>query len=253
MTARRFVVAARWLVLLLTPSLPAEDWITAPSYYTHGANGQRVQQHTPIGPFYTYLRDTAQRSGYHHTRSSVQFGGSVDHYHLVEEWGLPVRPYDEWRFPYRPYSVPYSAWGPPYGGLGGFGRGLGYGNGLGFGYGYGLGFAAFPFLPFPIPLAGVAGAGGQAGFPNPGPPFNQPIPPAIPPGNFPGPFPPGPGPAGPGPFPPGWPPNSAPGFNPAQQYAPYRGYEPWFDDRYPAFDDRAPWRYEPFPRVPNAP
>lgn len=95
----------------------AGDWITAPSYYTHDFQGNRVQQYTPIGPFYIYPDPSYQRSGYRHTRSSLQSPLGIDHYHVVEEWGRPVRPYDEWRFPYRPYSVPYSQWGPPYAGL----------------------------------------------------------------------------------------------------------------------------------------
>ena len=90
------------------------DWLTVPSYYSHDPQtGQRVQQYSPIGPFYTYQRGDYRRSGYRQTRSSIQAGGSADHMHIVEEWGNPVRPYGEWRFPYRPYSVPYDAWGPP--------------------------------------------------------------------------------------------------------------------------------------------
>lgn len=163
--------------MLLAVPVAAQDWITAPSYYTHGPTGERVEQHTPIGPFYTFPRSDYTRSGYRHHRSSLQFGGSVDHYHRVEEWGNPVRPYDEWRFPYRPYSVPYGMWGPPYAGLG---------------------FGGFPFFPF-LPGGPGGGGGGGGGF--------QPI-------------------------------------------LPYQGFQPWFDDRYPAFDDRAPWRREPFPVLP---
>jgi hypothetical protein len=178
-------MVVRSFCLVLSVSLvPAmvvggEDWITAPSYYTHDASGRRVQQYTPIGPFYIYPQADYVRSGYRHNRSSLQFGGSVDHYHSVEEWGRPVQPYDEWRFPYRPYSAPYDMWGPPY-------------AGSGFG---------FPFFPFPH--------FGQGGF---GPGFG---------GGF--------------------------GGNPNQ--GPYPGYRPWFDDRYPAFDDRAPFRRQPFPQV----
>lgn len=95
------------------------EWITAPSYYTHDPQtGQRVDQYTPIGPFYTFARTDYLQSGYRHTRSSIQAGTSMDHLHIVEEWGRPVRPYGEWRFPYRPYSVPYALWGPPFAGLG---------------------------------------------------------------------------------------------------------------------------------------
>jgi|GEM_PF-1950196 len=95
------------------------DWITAPSYYTHDPmTGDRVTQYSPIGPFYIFPQPDYRRSGYRHTRSSIQAGQSADHMHIVEEWGRPVRPYGEWRFPYRPYSVPYPAWGAPFAGLG---------------------------------------------------------------------------------------------------------------------------------------
>ena len=105
--------------LLLAHAAAGADWITAPSYYTHDpSTGERVTQYSPIGPFYTYARPDFLRSGYRHTRSSIQAGNSADHLHVVEEWGRPVRPYGEWRFPYRPYSVPYAAWGPPFAGTG---------------------------------------------------------------------------------------------------------------------------------------
>ena len=173
---------AATIVLLLTAGVVrSEDWITAPSYFTHDQTGQRVQQFTPIGPFYYNDQGNYVRSGYRHTRSSMQFGGSVDHYHSVEEWGRPIQPYDEWRFPTRPYAVPYSQWGPPFAGLGG-------------------GFGGFPFFPIPFQ------------------PFVQP------------------------PF--------VPGLGGGQPTVPYPGYRPWFDDRYPAFDDRATWRRDPFPVVP---
>lgn len=94
------------------------DWITAPSYYTHDPQtGQRVDQYTPIGPFYTYGRSDYLQSGYRHTQSTVQGEFSADHMHIVEEWGRPVRPYEEWQFPFRPYSVPYALWGAPYAGM----------------------------------------------------------------------------------------------------------------------------------------
>jgi hypothetical protein len=104
--------------LALCAASGAADWITAPSYYTHDPQtGQRVDQYTPIGPFYTYGRSDYLQSGYRQTRSSVVVGGSADHMHIVEEWGRPVRPYEEWQFPFRPYSVPYALWGPPYAGM----------------------------------------------------------------------------------------------------------------------------------------
>lgn len=120
----------------------AADWIVAPSCYTHDPQtGQRVDQYTPIGPFYTFARSDYMQSGYRHTRSSLQAGLSMDQMHIVEEWGRPVRPYGEWRFPFRPYSVPYSQWGPQFPplGFGGFWGG---------------------------PWGGGGGAGGEAGAPN---------------------------------------------------------------------------------------
>jgi hypothetical protein len=104
------------IVAGLAMSVRAGDWVTAPSYFTHDPySGERVQQYSPIGPFYTYPRADFQRSGFHHTRSSIQVNGASDNYFVVEEWGREVRPYGEWQFPYRPYSVPYPLWGPPYG------------------------------------------------------------------------------------------------------------------------------------------
>jgi hypothetical protein len=125
------VIAIAWLI---TGPTSAADWITQPSYFTHDpTTGKRVRQYSPIGPFYTYPRGDFTRSGFRHTRSSIQVGGSADHYHVTEEWGKPIQPYGEWRFPYRPYSVPYDAWGPQLPAVvgGGFGgRGFG-GPGIG--------------------------------------------------------------------------------------------------------------------------
>jgi hypothetical protein len=106
----------------LAGSLAAADWVTAPSYYSHDPRtGERVTQYTPVGPVYKIERPDYVQSGYRQTRSSLQQGRSVDHLHIVEEWGRPVRPYGEWRYPYRPYSVPYPEWGAPFAGLGGGG------------------------------------------------------------------------------------------------------------------------------------
>jgi hypothetical protein len=111
-------------VLAVPSPARAIDWLTAPSYYTHDrVSGDRVAQYSPIGPFYYYARPDFLQSGYRHYRSTIQAGGSADNLHIVEEWGRPVRPYDEWRFPYRPYSVPYDQWGPPFAGLGNGGFG----------------------------------------------------------------------------------------------------------------------------------
>jgi hypothetical protein len=117
------LVALIGLVAWATDST-AQDWITAPSYYSHDPqSGRRVSQYAPIGPFYQQTRPDYRSSGFWHTRSSIQAGGSSDNLHIVEEWGRPVRPYGEWRFPYRPYSVPYPMWGPQFYGFG-FGQGF---------------------------------------------------------------------------------------------------------------------------------
>jgi hypothetical protein len=139
-----FFLAIATFVCTLCAAAPAADWITAPSYYTHDKiSGQRVAQYTPIGPFYYYQRADFMRSGYRNYRSSIQAGGSADNMHIVEEWGNPVIPYEQWRFPYRPYGSPYQAWGPPFGGLG---------NGYGGGYG--------PGGPIAIPGGGFGGGVG---------------------------------------------------------------------------------------------
>ena len=152
-----FVLAlATFLSWLSAPCAQAADWITAPSYYTHDKmSGRRVAQYTPIGPFYYYQRADYTRSGYRHNRSSIQAGGSADNLHIVEEWGKPVIPYEQWRFPYRPYGSPYPAWGPPFGGLGnGYGGYYGPGGagvfpGGGFGPGLGGGFGGGNNLVIP--------------------------------------------------------------------------------------------------------
>lgn len=99
-------------VLILCATSRGADWITAPSYYTHDPQlSTRVDQYTPIGPFYTFARTDYLQSGYRQTRSTIRAGQSMDQMHIVEEWGRPVRPYGEWQFPFRPYSVPYQLWG----------------------------------------------------------------------------------------------------------------------------------------------
>jgi hypothetical protein len=131
MKTRIYVIACS-SALFLSAAAPGADWITAPSRYTHDPQtGERVDQYTPIGPVYTFARTDFMRSGYRHTASNLRVGRNADHMHIVEEWGRPVRPYGEWQFPFRPYSVPYSLWGPPFGGLGdsGWGSSSGWGPG----------------------------------------------------------------------------------------------------------------------------
>jgi hypothetical protein len=150
------------LVAVAMPAIPAAaaDWLTAPSYFTHDpASGERVCQYSPIGPFYYYSRPDYLKSGYRQYRSTIDLGNSSDNLHIVETWGAPVRPYEEWRFPFRPYSVPYPGWGPPFGGLGG-------GNGS---YPYSGGFGGgFP------PFGGPGYFPGHGGFQQPPANFAQP-------------------------------------------------------------------------------
>lgn len=114
----QLLLAAGLVALGFSASAVGADWLTAPSYYTHEPiKGERVAQYSPIGPFYYLQRADFSRSGYRHYRSTIQAGGSADNLHIVEEWGRPVVPYEQWRFPFRPYGSPYDAWGPPYGGL----------------------------------------------------------------------------------------------------------------------------------------
>ena len=147
------MLRTRIIVAVLVVSLPipaiAADWLTAPSYYTHDwTNGHRVTQYAPVGPFYYPQRADYSKSGYRHYRSTLDLGNSSDAMHVVEQWGAPIVPYEQWRFPYRPYSVPYGAWGPPYGGLGGGTGGYPYSGG-------GFGFPG-PFFP---PFGGGPGIG----------------------------------------------------------------------------------------------
>ena len=113
-------LAPLWMAVAFGTSLQAidptcaarVDWTTLPSTFTHDVSGNRVDQYAEgIQPTTNEASDR-QRSGYRHTRSTLQAGSSVDNFHIVDRWGGPVQPYGEWRYPYRPYSVPYGAWGP---------------------------------------------------------------------------------------------------------------------------------------------
>lgn len=101
-----------------TTCAPKKDWTAMVGRYTHDAQGNRVDQYAKGIEPEVMERPDFERSGYHHYRSTLQVGNSADNMHVVESWGRPVRPYEEWRFPFRPYSVPYDAWGqqpPPVG------------------------------------------------------------------------------------------------------------------------------------------
>ncbi len=95
------------------PAKPvAMDWTTLPSTYTHDQTGQRVDQYALAVEPQSTERPDFVRSGFRHTRSTLQAGFGSDNYHVTEQWGQPVRPYGEWRYPNRPFSVPYGQWGP---------------------------------------------------------------------------------------------------------------------------------------------
>ncbi len=213
---------------LTSPALAVlDDWMTWASTYTHDSQGVRVDQYAmpvqPLGPD----RDSYQRSGYRHFRSTLQAGQSADNYHVVEQFGAPVIPYEQWRFPFRPYGVPYDAWGPQtplsmtsinaggffpgaYGfppgrpGLPPVGTGTGAGTGTGTGSGAGMGTGTGPAPMWP----GYGYPGyGYPGYSNPG--YNNQ-------GYFPG---QGVAPGAPTPF----------GFPLQPQYQ----NQPWFDGTYP--------------------
>ncbi len=83
-----------------------------PSTYSHDENGSRLDQYSQGVQPVVALRPDYVRSGFRHTRSTLQAGFSSDNYHVVEQWGGDVRPYGEWRYPNRPFAVPYGMWGP---------------------------------------------------------------------------------------------------------------------------------------------
>ncbi len=157
---RSFFPIRCWLAVALAASavvpLAAADWIVAPSYYTHDkSTGQRVAQYSPIGPVYVYGRANYVDSGFQHYRSTIAFGGSVDNYYRVREWGKPVRPFGEWLRPYRPYSVPFPLWNSPYRGM----------------YQFYSGYPGYPPVGGQLPAGGSApGAGHPAHGGLPAPP-----------------------------------------------------------------------------------
>ncbi|MFO0939482.1 MAG: hypothetical protein U0930_01815 [Pirellulales bacterium] len=197
-----------------------DDWMTWPSTYTHDKQGVRVDQYAmpvePIGPD----RSSYQRSGYRHFRSTLQAGQSADNYHVVEQFGAPVVPYEQWRFPFRPYGVPYDAWGPQ--------TPMNMINASGNYFGYGYGYPNPPTMPG-TPGTGTGTGTGTGSTPAP------PVVPGYPPG-----YPPGYGPYyGSGPYGPGMGGQYQPfGFPLQPQYQ----NQPWFDGSYrdaPPLDNRS--------------
>jgi hypothetical protein len=235
----------RWIYLIaaaveisIVSSAPAADWITAPSYFTHDwSSGHRVAQYSPVGPFYYYARHDYQKSGYRQLRSTLDLGNSSDNMHIVEQWGAPVIPYDQWRFPYRPFSVPYQDWGPPFGGLGG-------GTGM-FPYsGGGTNFFPGFFPPWWLGSGNTGFGQGGSSFSQGGSGFGAlSAPGGVGPGSIPGPGPGGPGHGhGNGRFPGTF-------FPPAVNFA-----QPWLDGHYPSYDlnDRSDY-WRPYTTRPGRP
>ncbi len=153
---------------VVNSSEPKSDWLTWRSTYTHDpVHGMRVDQYAipsePVAP----ARQDFQRSGFRHYRSTLQAGQSADNLHVVEQWGRPVEPYEQWRFPFRPYGVPYDAWGPPtpYGIING-----GWGYGAGLPYGPTPSYGPAPPTTGPVPMPPYPGGpslppGSSSGFP----------------------------------------------------------------------------------------
>jgi hypothetical protein len=151
-------VAAAVMHFDRAPELLADDWLTWPSTYTHDpVTGFPTDQYMP--PVQPIAPGRTVRSGFRHFRSTLQVGQSADNVHIVEQFGEPVVPYEEWRFPFRPYSVPYHAWGPPV--TGGWGPQLPWVPGF---PGGGFPGGGFPGGGFP----GMPGPGFPGNFWNPG-------------------------------------------------------------------------------------
>lgn len=146
-------------------SAPKVDWTTLPSTYTHAPDGQRVDQFITVSPDPILEIPANAKSGYRHTRSTLQAGFSSDNYHSVEQWGAPIRPYGEWRYPNRPFAVPYGVWGPQLPQVVGGGLGIFPGG--------------FPLGPQPVPNMNgnnmVPGGPGQMANPWMQPPMGLPI------------------------------------------------------------------------------
>jgi hypothetical protein len=174
MKTRHILVAFCGLFALTASVSLAGEWVTARSCYTHDPQtGEHVQQYAPIGPFYLQAQGNYRRSGYHHTRSSIQVGTSSDNYHVVERFGESVRPYGEWRFPFRPHSVPAYLSTPQFHGRGYGGQygGGHYGGGYYGGLRLGAGVPAGRFPGGRLPGASVpppAGPGSAPGRPGAG-------------------------------------------------------------------------------------
>ncbi len=145
--------------ILVSKTGSAVDWMTLPGKYSHGADQHRVAQYQSDEPAIAPQVDNFQRSGFRHTRSTLQYDQTADNMHIVERWGAPIEPYEQWRFPYRPYGTPYPNWGPPYAGLGGntFASPFGFGGffggfgGGGFGGGVVNPYPVTPNGPYPVP------------------------------------------------------------------------------------------------------
>jgi hypothetical protein len=113
MASAMFTIAASSNGYAIDPNCVAKvDWTMLPSTFTHDVMGNRVNQYAQGIQPVSNERADFERSGFRHSRSTLQAGNSSDNFHVVERWGPPVQPYGEWRYPFRPFAVPYGAWGP---------------------------------------------------------------------------------------------------------------------------------------------
>lgn len=114
---RHLVLVVASALAWVAPTARA-DWIFRPSHYTHDPqSGQRVAQFAPKAPAYVRTDPTYQQSAYRHSRTTLRYGDSTDHLHIVETWGRgeSIRPYGEWLYPYRAGATPFGPWGNPQG------------------------------------------------------------------------------------------------------------------------------------------
>ena len=80
------LIIALTLLPVFAATVQAEDWMFSTSYYSHNEEtGERVTQHTPIGPFYIAPRPDYVQSGYRHRQSILQVGNRSDRLHIIEQ------------------------------------------------------------------------------------------------------------------------------------------------------------------------
>lgn len=115
---RHLYVLATVLVAFGSCATAEASWIFSSSHYSHDpATGQRTSQYAQPAAPYVRVDPTYLQSAYRHNRSSLRVGGSADHLHVVETWGMGefIRPYGEWLRPFREGATPFGPWGNPQG------------------------------------------------------------------------------------------------------------------------------------------